>query len=367
MVGRPTFGLAPNVLTRRVSLTALDPSGAIVGLASEGALLPNDETVSLLRSAHPVGYSWTVRKWAKRNTEGWAAKVAAAGSDLVSNLLPTDGADDVVFEWVKLRVSPNSNGSEALLKKHMAAEHIGLRRKRRPSNPASLRPSPAGSNTSLGLTRRKTENLLALDGVQQGPPPAKSKLFRRSSISSRPPTAPVINVPVPEVALPSMSEESRSPVSTRESEESAPGGTESVVDDESYDSDPEDSETPWQCSVWVKKTGKRQLIATLTPAPHHPKVIGILRIPMHVRTISLTPKVTNNGVSLPNFANFANNIANLGNNNNNSNGNGNNQNQNDTEIELTEENIKDVISVTAMWLVAREDFGGHSHKGKVKK
>jgi hypothetical protein len=37
------------------------------------------------------------------------------------------------------------------------------------------------------------------------------------------------------------------------------------------------------------------------------------------------------------------------------------------EIALTEENIKDVVSVTAMWLVAREEFGGLGAKGKSKK
>lgn len=48
--------------------------------------------------------------------------------------------------------------------------------------------------------------------------------------------------------------------------------------DEGEESDPEDSETPWACSVWVKKTGRRRLLGTLTPAPHHPKVIGVLKM-----------------------------------------------------------------------------------------
>ncbi len=35
------------------------------------------------------------------------------------------------------------------------------------------------------------------------------------------------------------------------------------------------------------------------------------------------------------------------------------------EVALTEENLKDVVCVTAMWLVAREEFGGIGRKKKV--
>jgi len=376
MVGHPTFGLAPNVLTRRMSETTLDSSGAIVGITSDQLPIPNEgETVSLMRSGRPIGYSWTVRKWAKKNTDGWAAHLvaaAAAGLDLVAGSLPGDGADDVVFEWVKLRVAPNGPGSEAVLRKHLAAEQLDLRRKRGPGSVISPRPSPAGSRTSLALSRRKTENL---NPDTPGPTPtsAKSKVFRRSSIATRRQT-----VDIPEVVIPgtvsgpsskansSATSSSGSPIS--EDEPAPPCGV--VVDDLEYDSDPEDSETPWQCSVWVKKTGERQLIATLTPAPHHPKVIGVLRIPAGVKSICLTDVGGDlppaNGAAVPNAP------ANSPVSPNNTKTGGGEVSLNSAtfrppnelaqrvrdEIALTEENIKDVVSVTAMWLVAREEFGG---------
>jgi hypothetical protein len=38
-----------------------------------------------------------------------------------------------------------------------------------------------------------------------------------------------------------------------------------------------------------------------------------------------------------------------------------------SEVALTEENLKDVVCVTAMWLVAREEFGGLGKKRREKK
>jgi hypothetical protein len=110
------------------------------------------------------------------------------------------------------------------------------------------------------------------------------------------------------------------------------------------DSDPEDSETPWTCSVWVKKTGQRQLLGTLTPAPHHPKVIAQLKIPRSLDSVSLTETKPTNTAAQAEMASRV-----------------------KSEVCLTEENLKDVVCVTAMWLVAREEFGGLGRKKRSTK
>ena len=105
------------------------------------------------------------------------------------------------------------------------------------------------------------------------------------------------------------------------------------------DSDPEDSETPWTCSIWVKKTGQRQLLGTLTPAPHHPKVVAALKIPRTLEPVSLAQVKEGTGMVQKEMATRVR-----------------------QEVCLTEENLKDVVCVTAMWLVAREEFNGLGRK-----
>jgi hypothetical protein len=121
--------------------------------------------------------------------------------------------------------------------------------------------------------------------------------------------------------------------------------------DGGYDSDPEDSETPWTCSVWVKKTNQRQLLATLTPAPHHPKVIGQLKVPVGLRAIPLCQITTRPTATVVTEDKK--------------------QRQNEAEkrireeVCISEEGLKDIICVSAMWLVAREEWGGLGRKKKV--
>lgn len=338
-VGAPTFGLAPSVVARRTGEMVLYGSGAIIGLTSETAP-PSEgegEVLQLVRSGRPIGFTWTVRKWAKKNTDGWAAHLvaaAAAGLDLVAGQLPGDGSDEVVFEWVKLRMAPSAS---MIVKNHPAGDAIeARRRRRRPARPAgasgsgSPAPSPYGSRTSLPLRpRRKTVDAAGADGAAAAQPAS------RRGVS-----------PVPRRVSASSDGAELADEASSVADSSCPPTCDVVVDDDddAYDSDPEDSETPWIFSVWVKRTNKRQLLATLTPTPHHPKVIGVLRIPQSLKSISLAEVPTS--------------VANV------------NQNSVDMaaricqEVALTEENLKDVVNVTAMWLVAREEFGGLGQKRK---
>ena len=86
------------------------------------------------------------------------------------------------------------------------------------------------------------------------------------------------------------------------------------------ESDPEDSETPWSCHL-VLGGDTRIPIGTLSPAPHHPKVVAQLAVPFPLPDLSQTG---------------------LG----------------QDRAGLTREEIKDIICVTCLHLVIRESFGG---------
>lgn len=95
-------------------------------------------------------------------------------------------------------------------------------------------------------------------------------------------------------------------------------------DDEGEASDPEDSETPWLCHLVQQSRSshiegpRRLLLGTLTPAPHHPKLVATLSVPAGLGAIAL-------GTS---------------------------------EAVLTAEELKDVVGTTALWLVVRDELGG---------
>lgn len=97
-------------------------------------------------------------------------------------------------------------------------------------------------------------------------------------------------------------------------------------DDDGEDSDPEDSETPWTCHL-VLGPQTRIPIGTLSPAPHHPKLVGQLAIPFPL------PDLSASGLG-------------------------------SDAAGLTREELKDIISVTCLHLVVRESFGGLGKKRK---
>lgn len=359
-VGHPTFGLAPAMLARSSSSTHLDQNGAIVGLTAD---VPKpvgyeSEEMRLSRSGRPIGYTWTVRRWAKKNTEGWAAHIvaaAAAGLDMVANSIPGDGADEVVFEWIKMRVSPSTEGAIAALRRHPASDGADLTKRRRSNAKGTPSPSPGGSPTGSrvnlaqpGPGRASRQGSLAVEAV------SNAHHLEAGTAKRKGPASPSPNrrVSPPRVSPTAASSDdvSSGDADVNLDTDRLPAVHEpelSFLDDDGYDSDPEDSETPWVCSVWVKRTGQRQLLATLTPAPHHPKVIAVLRIPNQLKGVSLTDLPSN---PPPQGRTAQSDLA----------------ARVRDEVCLTEENLKDVVSVTAMWLVAREEFSGFGRKDKRK-
>jgi hypothetical protein len=314
-VGPPTFGTSPVVVSRRSSATRISPDGAITGLTSQQRLVSSASNGSIegaalliAPSSRPVGYTWTVKRWAKKNTDGWAAHLvaaAAAGLEMVNGVLNGE-EDEVVFEWVKTRSS-----NENVRRRLSIAGTVASGRSR--SRPGSTRgdtpnPSPPHASLTLQLPRRSDSPLPASPSLHVRPEPVRRVSASASPNSRRP--------------SPDLDNETSSVLHTA---------------DEGEESDPEDSETPWTCSIWVKRTGHRQLLGTLTPAPHHPKVIGVLKIPTKLDPVALTEVKGKQGAS-----DMAKRVQ--------------------AEVSLIEENLKDVVCVTAMWLVAREEFGGLGKK-----
>ncbi|TIB77580.1 hypothetical protein E3Q22_02996 [Wallemia mellicola] len=87
--------------------------------------------------------------------------------------------------------------------------------------------------------------------------------------------------------------------------------------------DREDDETPWSFYAISKHFNKIHL-GTLHPAPHHPRIVGQLKVPFPLPDIPV-----------PN-----------------------------TNQKLSPEDLKDILSCTCLWLVTKEEFGGLDKRRK---
>lgn len=328
-VGHSTFGTAPAVVHRRASDPIINPDGAVTGLttpcAGPALQLSNSGSSDgmeegtpypMMPSTRPIGYTWTMKKWAKKNSESWAPQLIAASAAGLDARMD----DDVVFEWVKMKTS--SAAISRINTRNTTASSIQGQKPRAGTVDTASVDLDTPSQTSLALPS-------AARSSSPFPPTTRPGANRTISARSSP-TRP--STPTDEIST----------INTQTDDEAG------------YDSDPEDSETPWTCSIWVKKTNRRQLLGTLTPAPHHPKVIGILKIPVGLQSIPLCevaykptlPGAINESAERAQKQKEA-------------------ENRVREEVCITEEGLKDVICVSAMWLVAREEFGGLGRKKKV--
>ena len=79
----------------------------------------------------------------------------------------------------------------------------------------------------------------------------------------------------------------------------------------------------------------RLKVGTLSPTPHHPKVVAMLKVPFPLPDVEVERMgvVKRRGVGAPARQTYA-------------------------GLTLTAEEIKDVVCSTGLWLVVREGFGG---------
>jgi hypothetical protein len=133
-----------------------------------------------------------------------------------------------------------------------------------------------------------------------------------------------------------------------------------IQEEDGNDSDPEDSETPWICKLLVQHAmhatepvnvsyepqidpkGEmiRLKVATLSPTPHHPKVVSMIKV------VSPLPDIAVDKIEILPRELTPSGIARL------------NQASKTQGLILTAEEIKDVVSCTALWLIVREGIGG---------
>jgi hypothetical protein len=144
-------------------------------------------------------------------------------------------------------------------------------------------------------------------------------------------------------------------------------------EDDGDESEPEDSETPWTCTLVLSRVGEggggavspttaaavaaaadgtssnhtRVRVATFSPTPHHPKVVALLKVPFPLPDIIVDRlqvcrrAVSPQGIARPSWSLM--------------NGGGGDE---PDGLVLTAEEIKDIVSSTGLWLVVRENIGG---------
>lgn len=281
----------------------------------------------------PHSYAWIVRKWIKGSNSGLLNNMMGmmniSGDERRRSVQPPQGElpglVEVQFIWSRGKTKGGVKKSRSRVKREGTIDSV------------------AGT---AGLGRRSSRR--ESTGLSSGTPSATS--LREAAPS------PVRTSPGPSrkekrmstVSIGTNTEEAGS--DTEGASPSAGDGTRRLQgeEDDGNESDPEDSETPWTCVLSVRRPdsdhGNSRIkikVATLSPTPHHPKVVSLLKIPfplpdivvetMEVRKRAVTPQ----GIARPNWNEDA-----------------------DAGLVLTAEEIKDIASSTALWLVVREGIGG---------
>jgi hypothetical protein len=99
------------------------------------------------------------------------------------------------------------------------------------------------------------------------------------------------------------------------------------------------------------------LLGTLTPAPHHPKLVAHLAIPLSLASVDIsdassTPRTSFSSSIGPDKTDV-------------DKAKESQQEKQSQHVELSVEELKDVTTVTALWLVVRESLGlGGIHKAR---
>ena len=291
--------------TRCPSSREVSPSRATTHYHPEFPLCPVLGTTPILfsRTVPPQGravaHTWVCKKWSKvgEGEDGWLAQaIQLMGQDRCGV--------DIRIEWA--RGNGKQRDGESPSRKSTSMGNL------RAEPEASIPPIPA-SDDGRG---RSTGNLT----IPRTPLFARRKRSGGSQIGS--------------------------------------GGRNSDVSD--AESDPEDSEVPWVCTVviraseilashlqgpagndeaqWRETAPLRLKVASLAPAPHHPKVVAQLKIQFPLPDVDLwqaTLLPARKGMEPPEGKHI-----------------------------FTAEEIKDVICSTVMWVVVREGFSGLSKKVK---
>ncbi|KAI0696097.1 hypothetical protein BC835DRAFT_1406039 [Cytidiella melzeri] len=205
----------------------------------------------------PTRYVWVVRKWLKGPPSG----VTLPSGSILPGHSALDGLVEVSFEW--LRATPKRKDSRLVKSKSR-----GSKERQETRQESGSVPSESPSLTSLRRGRK------SVDGERESG--ARGRTRSRESVHTTHTT------------------------------------TTERGDEDDEDSDPEDSETPWMCQLVVRKLQEPSLnrlsfissddgnapasasikvkVAAVVPAPHHPKVVSLLKVPFPLQDIVITSK-----------------------------------------------------------------------------
>jgi hypothetical protein len=323
IVAAPVMLEAPEKKSKRVSAsftsTLASPTGSAFADSSAvlgPPVLGIQPTLSLSRNGdrekdRPSMYVWIVRKWTKHPggeglLGGLVGKLKESGGSGFSmgGKSPLAHGVEVVFEWKR---SSRKGGNKKREKD---------RKTERSTSAVRDRDEETGLPMSGPL----------MDGSSLGHGQAMSKRNKRLSTTS-------------------IGKQSVSTVLTSED-----GHRDGAEVDAGEESDPEDSETPWSCVLKIRRQSDRPdegsgslkvKVAILSPTPHHPKVVGALKIPfplpdIDIERVAVRPRQTILGGGAAGSVSGG----------------------DAAGLVLTAEEIKDVVSCTGLWLVVREGFGG---------
>ena len=371
---------------------------------------PTLDAVSYPPHGRPTAYVWTVTKWLKGSPEGLLGGVKGMfQGDKSIREEPVGELErqvEVRFEWT--RVDRGGKRKDRRFGTDGTELTVGLsvgggdRNASRRNSTALTNSNNPSVNSLHNNKEKKRKRSSVVDGVRSG----LGLTAKRSVESAR----------------------SRSPrrsgsFTTNTTTSETGGGDEARREVDPEESDPEDSEVPWTCTLFVarKLTGSpfpsttntpsgsrfsqrsgqqpnqnlsasptlvqqqhqslgvqttqqqststpqqiKLKVATVSPTPHHPKVVSLLKIPFPLPDIDVSsvnvrkrvvtpvgiarpagplPPSPGGGVGNLNMQSFS--------------LNGGGSKQRDTGLVLTAEEIKDIVASTALWLVVREAMGG---------
>lgn len=229
----------------------------------------------------PTRYVWVVRKWLKGPPTGVTLPVGGlmSGHSVIDSLL------EISFEWTRASLSRPHGRSKA--KDKDTKEGRGKRRSGTglSSNTPSLSSLKKASGRSSESRGRRSSELDPEAGRQDRRTRSPASVHTNTTATT----------------------EDGSPRRRAERDEDD--------EDEDEDSDPEDSETPWTCQLVVRKmhgatarrlshvsddgrvspvpvsTGDVKVkVAAIVPAPHHPKVVSLLKVPFPLPDIIISSK-----------------------------------------------------------------------------
>jgi hypothetical protein len=287
--------------------------------------VPQLQSLTVPPQGRPAAYVFITRKWNKSNGENWFQQTLLHHGDTRCEM-------DLRFEWT--RSTERRSGIP------------------KPTTMGSAHPhSPSPLSRPLSLAQ--------LNSATDGPVSLPSSPLRHSPPSSPPGSSHRSKLERPDLHLSYPLDSNR--------RRSSHGGVHASEDvDTEEESDPEDSEVPWTCTLVVRPRNAsprtpspspgnspsrplplRLKVASLAPAPHHPKVVAQLKCPYPLPDVDLINAALVQRDELPGMPNSAPQERHM----------------------LSAEEIKDIVCSTSIWLVVREGFGrlGKKSGGKTRR